>query len=77
MKKFNSFYENETARKQMNELGLFNFFKSHKVITTFAGKVYFNPFYLSSMDENGKKSGFGNCTLSISRLKLNFPLLKI
>jgi len=70
------FYENETAKKEMNELGLFEYFKSHNVIRIEKGKVFFNPFYLSKKDKNGKACGFGTATLSKTRLALNFSELR-
>lgn len=70
------FYENETAKKEMNELGLFKFFRSHNIIRVRAGKVYFNPFYLSNKNKAGKSCGFGTATLSRTRLALNFVELR-
>ena len=71
-----AYYENKNAKKEMNELGLFEFFKSHNVIRIEKGTVFFNPFYLSKKDENGKSAGYGTATLSITRLALNFPELR-
>lgn len=71
-----TFYENETAKKQMNDLGLFDFFKSKNIITTKGSHVYFDPFYLSTKDANEKTCGYGACTLSLTRLALNFPELR-
>lgn len=70
------FYENENAKKEMNDLGLFEFFKSHNVIRVEKDKVFFNPFYLSVKDKNGKSGGFGTAPLSKTRLALNFVELR-
>lgn len=67
------FYENETAKKQMNDLNLFDFFKSKNIIRIKDNHIYFDPFFLSSIDENGNSCGYGNCTLSFSKLRLNYP----
>lgn len=70
------FYENENAKEEMNTLGLFDFFKSHNIIRIENGKVFFNPFYLSTKDKNEKDCGYGSCTLSRTRLVVNFPELR-
>ena len=57
-------------KKQMNDLGLFNFFKSKSVIKIMNSEVYFNPFFLEA------KGGFGCSNLSLTRLIVNFPELR-
>lgn len=69
------FYENPNAKTQMNELGLFDFFKNHKVIKIEKSKVFFNSFYLSGMN-NGKTAGRSSSDLSFERLAVNFPELR-
>lgn len=70
MKNFTALYQNDNAKKQMNDLGLFEFFKSKNVIRIMNGEVYFNPFFLEA------KGGFCYSNLSLTRLIVNFPELK-
>ena len=55
------FYENEVAKKQLNDLGLFD--KARPYMNIKGSKVYFDKRILSGHDENGKSAGFGVCTI--------------
>lgn len=56
-----AFYENETAKKQLNELGLFD--KARKFMRIKGEKVFFDSRILSNVDLEGKKAGFGTAKI--------------
>lgn len=56
-----AFYQNEVAKKQLNDLGLFD--KARQYMNIKGSKVYFDERILSGVDENGKPAGYGVCTI--------------
>lgn len=55
------YYENETAKKQLNDLGLFD--KARKYMEIQGSKVYFDSRILSGHDHTGKAAGLCYCTI--------------
>jgi len=55
------YYENEVAKKQLNNLGLFD--KARKYMNIKGSRVFFDSRILSGHDENGKTAGYGFCTI--------------
>ena len=56
-----AFYENETAKRQLNKLGLFD--KARKYMNIKGSKVYFDERILSGHDAEGNSAGLGVCTV--------------
>ena len=55
------YYENKTAQKQLNDLGLFE--KARKYMNIKGSKVYFDSRILSNVDLDGKVAGFGTAKI--------------
>lgn len=60
-RKMRFYYENETAKKQLNDLGLFD--KARKYMKIQGSKVYFDSRILSGHDHTGKAAGLCYCTI--------------
>lgn len=56
-----AFYENEIAKKQLNDLGLFD--KARQYMKIKGAKVFISSDILSGCDEKGNPAGLGFCTV--------------